>query len=238
MNLFQAILDAKEPDQYGEYIPGGDHTLALAKLEEKTVTDNKTIFAAEFMVLSTTSDKIKAGDLVSMVWSPHSSAFPGAGAKEMGKLKKFISELIGSDDERMVAQTAVNLIVPEQPGRGIVIKSKGIDKQPKPRKDGNGMTKAYTLVHWYHVDSQSREQIAAVRAEIDSRYPLEPTRAAEPAPVVPSGAGVSTAQAPVPAQQIAPGMVAYNSPPVQGATPAVAPNAPGAAGAFDHLFNK
>lgn len=197
--IAQNLPNASEQiNNYGDRIAEGEHTLALGIFEEKSTAENGIIYASDLVVIDSTGQH-KPGEIVGLAFFV-SAPESWKREKEWAKLNAFIRELTGQADKNERAKQADALLHPTMPGRGILIKVIGKTKPAHTIKKGprtGQMSEPFVDLTFAHVPGQQAEQIARVRAYVDSKMPAPV--AAAPVQYAPSY-GHAAQQLPPPAQ--------------------------------------
>ena len=128
-----------------------------------------------------------------------------AAQKEMGRLQDLLNKLFGKDmDEDETFEVLQQLLVPEQPARGLQVQARGFlvmndDGTPKLNKKGNKIVNTT-----FEPLENTGESLAANRALIDA-LPRYATKAAPtPTPVAVAAPTSQTVAAPTPVAVAAP----------------------------------
>lgn len=219
---YNSFNNAKPVDQRTPFIGAGEHVLAVVKYEEFASTQHGTALGATFMVLE--SSVHKPGTFVFQGWYPNKRASYPGDTGEIDRAADFVHHLLQKPLDQ--SGNAIAYLVQNaaaQPARGIIIKAKGVDKPAKLKRDGQ-MGKPFTEMTWAHVEGQTGESIAKVRASVDAHENAAKPPAAAPMPVT-AGAGAAAAvQMPAPVQTTMPPAVVVQTPTAPAAPTAGAPS--------------
>ncbi len=177
-SVLKGVNEANAGGSRLESLPVGTHNLVLKGMSVGvSKKDGNTRVEGEFLVAESTS--AKANETLGWVWFTGSKGFAGAYAKTA--LKEFLAaggECIG--DARDPESIGADFLCPAQKARGLNICAV-IKHSHKKDKDG----KPYLEISWKPV-TQTLEQVAATRAELDAMDGATPVIAAPaPAPMAP-----------------------------------------------------
>ncbi len=181
-NIFSGIAKSKSMGGgYAQRLGMGHHRLAIKSYKVKDSTKGTGQFIeAEFVVVQSTTHE--QGETRGWVWFINAQGQWGA-AYEQDRAKKFL-EAVGAcvGDDSPVDVIGANLAGPDQAGRGLIIE---VDITPQGGKNAgklNQRGEPYTNSFWKPV-TQSIDDIAASRAELDSLEPKTPVQTTQtPAP--------------------------------------------------------
>lgn len=177
-NIFGPIGRAKSMGGgFAQRLGIGSHKLVLKSYKVKDSAKGQGSFLeAEFLVVN--SSVHEAGESRGWVWFINA---PGqwAAAYEQDRAKKFI-ETIGAcvGDNSPVEVLGAALAGPDQAGTGIIVDVEIAPQGGKNAGKTNGRGEPYTNAYWRPV-SQTLEEVAAQRAEVES---MAPAPAPQPAP--------------------------------------------------------
>jgi hypothetical protein len=216
------------------FIQDGDHVLALVGFRTFPSKNHGESIGATLLVLESSNPAHPKGSLVFKgFYVNRAPKFPND-KTEPRRCADFTSKIVGGQHAQG-GQIAGQLLQATQPGRGLVIKCKGVrklgvNKDKSPKLDEFGKQVTYVDLSWEHVEGQTPEQIKAVRDHIEATVsPKElsggnvPQQQAAPVVAPAPQAAPVVAPAPQAAPVVAPQAAVYAPAPV--AAP-VAPAAP------------
>ncbi len=175
---------ATEPSPGLTFIGPGTHQLALAAFYRCNKPNEAPKFRIDAVVRED-GQSHKAGEIVTAIFKPYENPFPGAGAKEAGRMLLLVKALEQNPDltRAEVAQKTKQLLDPSQPGRGMQFVSSGYSKEPKknpdgsPKLDKHGKPKGpFTIVSFLPSDPFTAEDMMANRAKIETMPQIKALR--------------------------------------------------------------
>lgn len=171
-----------------EYIADGTHTLQVIEMVPYKSEKHGPSVRATFEVIESTAHE--PGSRVSKVWALNRPANFAGGETDLDRLTYFVRRIAGIADNENPSEATLALIqkrVAEQLLRGMIVKCAASTKVTKNNK-------RWFDVKWTHVE-QTQADIAARRAELDTRHPLSADAKVTPAPA-PTPAAPAAAAAP------------------------------------------
>ena len=205
------FANAIAPSEGVTFIGEGQHnSLALCNIAYLT---DKNKYKADFFVLDSSCHK--PGEIVSTYFNPYANHFPNAGQTELGRLMQLLDCLFNAELGAEKAEAnLLELLRPEQPGRGMVVSATGKAIPPKanadgtPKLDSKGQPKKpFTKVMFYPVpEAADPAVVLQVRAQIEASAGFQMAAKAAPAPVQaqPQAQPAATPVAQPPAAPVAP----------------------------------
>jgi len=180
--LIAKFRTAKLSNRGSDIVPG-THIFALIEYSFRPTEDHGTIIGVDLEVMQ--SDKYQPGTKCRDAFFVSKSEAKG-GKMELSRALQFTNALTGAapGDADAFAEDSERLSVETQPGRGLLIKCVAVAETKTPTKgEKAGQQVTYVNKTYDHIADQSNQ--AAIRAELDRKYPITATvpPPAAPAPI-------------------------------------------------------
>jgi ribosomal protein L12E/L44/L45/RPP1/RPP2 len=164
-DILDEVAGAKPHQAFSRnYVKAGDHVLELKEFVYKKTRGGKKMFAAQFVVVS--SSVHKSGELVGNTWKMSHHTDEWQLEQDKGRVNAFVTALLGpaflgaSPTKTQISEAIKMLIATTQKGRGIRVKATG-------HKQGE----TFVDVAYENIPGQTADTIKANRARQDAGAP-------------------------------------------------------------------
>lgn len=189
MNILDGVEKREKQARRADFLEEGEHLLAFDSIEQG---GDPAVVRATFEVVQDGA-RHKKGDMVSIRFQVYGSSYKGHAKQEREALMELVMEAWGLKDNVAGAAYYEKMLNASAPARGLLVKSDGYLKAPKPDaegnlpKDKNGKEyRGWPVISFSNVPGQSAASIATQRAAMEGDTPKE----APPPVVVPTAAPV------------------------------------------------
>lgn len=177
-----------------QFLGVSDCVLAFAEFGTCNKKGEGVKFQAEFVVVECATSEHRVGTVVSTRFKPYESKYENHRAKEGKRMMQLVQALYDLRSPAEASATCKKMLDASQPARGMLVRSGGyLGKQPmKKLEDGTYSTtekakddkgndkKPWPNVEYTTYETNTLENIAAKRAEIEKIQKFKPAKGAPP----------------------------------------------------------